>query len=322
LALLIAGCSSGGGKQSAATTLRASTTTSAPSSCLPQGAVVVNLGGSGRVGNTSQPERTITVGQSLWVTDRPAAPSLSAPASDYLTYPHSPSKSLRVVCHAGTNGFVGTLFQATASGTASVSSEARCAYGCNALGFGAKITVESQSRAAAINLGPCPKTYPNTPFAKLNAGVNGLDKKLVPIIASRVRVCSYQTVPNGKAAVGSPPPSTAVAQLENETNRLQKRPIYYWRDGCVKHPGTLFVTFASDSQRVDLLAIVGCDSPATNGVLHVDPTAKWLNELQRYASPHTSTVPTRPLPPCLPGPTGPGASPGPTGPACQGATKG
>jgi hypothetical protein len=154
------------------------------------------------------------------------------------------------------------------------------------------LPVNTATPRLVANLGPCPSTYPNTPLTKLNAGVAGLDKKLVPIIASRVRVCSYQHLPNGNAAVGSPPPPGAVAQLENETNRLRRRPIYSWRGGCVKYPGTLFVTFASDSQRVDLLANVGCDTPATNGVLHVDPTAKWLTELQADTLPMYNGGPT------------------------------
>ena len=309
LVVCVAACSSGGEKQAIPTTARVSTTTTARSSCPFQGAVVVNLGGSGHVGNNSQPERTITVGQNLWVTDRPAPPTPGAPTgpsvpvSDYLTYPHTTSNSLRVICHVGTDAFVDTLFRANAPGTATVISDTKCA-GCNQLGFGAKVTVVSQSRVAAINLGPCPKRYPITPLTKLNAGVAGLDKKLVPILALRMRVCTYAG--NGQPVDRPGLTGSAATTIENGANALptdQRTALNQTPTGPCG-AGPLFVTFVNRAQQVSL-TVTGCDA-VTNGVFLAFGTATWLNEIRGYTDFNAINPP-------IPLPTGQ-ASGVPTGP--------
>src|ERR1700688_4643572 len=40
---------------------------------------------------------------------------------------------------------------------------------------------------------PCPQTEPDTSLAKLNAGVAGLNKKLVPIAAAKVWTCRWNS---------------------------------------------------------------------------------------------------------------------------------
>jgi hypothetical protein len=113
----------------------------------------------------------------------------------------------------------------------------------------------------ATSLGPCPQNYPNTPLTMLNSGVAGLDKKLVPIVATEVEVCSYGRPLQYPL---TPPPLTlygsgrlaaqAAATFENETNRLQRYPrgTTIWRGSCIKYPGPLLVMFANGSQHVDV----------------------------------------------------------------------
>ena len=74
----------------------------------------------------------------------------------------------------------------------------------------------AQRRTGPEHLGPCPKTDPNTDLTKLNAGVNGLDRVLVPITALRVRVCLYggQSNLEGEGTLVLP----NVARFEAEAN--------------------------------------------------------------------------------------------------------
>src|SRR4051794_26756597 len=65
------------------------------------------------------------------------------------------------------------------------------AVGC-ASGSGQQSTpTTARIRTRPERLGPCPNPDPNIDLSRSNAGVVGLDKKLVPIAASRVRVCLY-----------------------------------------------------------------------------------------------------------------------------------
>jgi len=181
-----------------------------------------------------------------------------------------------------------------------------------------------QPLRVVAKLGPCPSTYPNTPFAKLNAGVTGLDKKLVPIVATEVEICAYgrplryPLIPPPFGLFGSGRlTAPAAVTFEDETNRLRPYPsgTATWRGGCIKYPGPLLVMFANGSQRVEVLDTVGCAVPVSNGVLHVRPTTKWLTELQQYTNPYpnghelrmgdaTRVGPTMPTGAISPAPTG------------------
>jgi len=153
----------------------------------------------------------------------------------------------------------------------------------------------------AVNLGPCPKTYPNTPLTKLNAGVAGLDKTLVPITTLRVRICKDATPTDGErflrtgliasALLARP----AAAALTDETNRLAATHTALF--GCfgsasgpepIRAGPTFFVTFAGRARQVTLLAPFAragtsrrlpCEANA-NGFFDAAPTAKWGEQLQ------------------------------------------
>jgi PASTA domain len=138
---------------------------------------------------------------------------------------------------------------------------------------------------AAARLGPCPAKGPTEPMKALNAGVQGLGKKLVPIAAVAVRVCTYQERLNGTVAARQGSPKLAVPQLEAETNRLQESPANHDVGGCVAGPLGVFITFASDIRRVNMLDEVGCADAVTNGVAYVVPTTKWRSDLGDYTLP-------------------------------------
>jgi hypothetical protein len=146
-------------------------------------------------------------------------------------------------------------------------------------------TTVSPSHIAA-KLGPCPSTSTPGPMTLRDAGVRGLSKKLVPIIAVAVRVCTYQDRPDGSVAARRGRPLLAASQLEDETNRLQRSPSERDIGGCVAGPLEVFITFASVSQHVSVLDQVGCADAATNGVLYVVPTTKWRNDLGDYTLPN------------------------------------
>ncbi|MGO9874244.1 MAG: PASTA domain-containing protein [Acidimicrobiia bacterium] len=149
------------------------------------------------------------------------------------------------------------------------------------------------------SLGPCPKTYPKTPLMKLNAGVAGLDKMLVPVTNLTVRVCKYATPAGGEsyfrtALIASVllerPASTA---FTDETNRLPLTARQQFGCGSLSGPEpigagpTFFLTFGGHSQQVTVMAPFarsGTSRPsacaATNGFSYADPTTAWGNELQ------------------------------------------
>jgi hypothetical protein len=151
----------------------------------------------------------------------------------------------------------------------------------------ATTTTVSPSQIVA-NLTKCPSNAPTESVTNLNAGVHGLDEKLVPIIALTVRVCRYP-----KAVAPLFYDSQAAGQFENATNRFATRPAAgtHGHVACTAAP--LYVlTFASNTEQVNI-EVLGCRY-ATNGVLDANPSAQWLNELQ------TPTMEPPPLPPACP----------------------
>jgi hypothetical protein len=72
------------------------------------------------------------------------------------------------------------------------------------------------------------------------------------------------------------------AAFEAETNRLPRADIAMT---CPPTPPPFFfLTFANDTQRVDLWEAGGCGQK-TNGVMSVEATTKWLNALHGYVLP-------------------------------------
>lgn len=130
------------------------------------------------------------------------------------------------------------------------------------------------------NLASCPATIPLT---TLNGGATGLDKKLVPIAALNVRVCRYEST--GRRLLGAATLEPLVAAtFEDATNRLPTLtgPL----PDCPRPPASsphFFLTFASDSQRVDLDASPAC-GVVTNGTLSAYEAAKWVSELTGFTA--------------------------------------
>ena len=129
----------------------------------------------------------------------------------------------------------------------------------------------------AATLGPCPTTYPRTPLTKLNAGVSGLDRNLVPIKATIVRVCDY----DGSFAL------TRRAMLSGYIARVYSHAANGLRTVspagapailCLGSPAPplWFVTFANDTQQVSI-TVPECGY-STNGFL--DGPGGFLNDLQ------------------------------------------
>ena len=94
---------------------------------------------------------------------------------------------------------------------------------------------------------------------------------------------SYQPLGNGSDAVTSGVPALPPAQLEAETNRLERYPVGTdMSGGCVVLPRDLFVTFANSTQRASVAYSTGCAVPPSNRVLLVHPTTKWLHDLENF----------------------------------------
>ncbi len=161
-------------------------------------------------------------------------------------------------------------------------------------------TTVSSSRAG-IKLGPCPPHYPVGSLETLNAGVAGVEHKLVPIIASKIRICVYdlrlpKTGPVGLTGpqseiIGTAALTTAVsATLEGRVNAFRR---YAAADsslpGCggpTYHAENVLLTFANHSERVDVEGDnTRCD-PLSNGVFRASPTSSWLKELALYTTTH------------------------------------
>jgi len=138
------------------------------------------------------------------------------------------------------------------------------------------------------NLGPCPQRYSDGAPGTLNAGIEGLDKSLVPVSALVVRICKYglapgaNSIPSGLVSSGAgvltPPAASA---FEDETNRLPRADA---RIDCpASDPPFFILTFANAEQRVDVWEAGGCGFK-TNGVTTVGTTTHWLDELRRATS--------------------------------------
>jgi len=141
----------------------------------------------------------------------------------------------------------------------------------------------------ARTLGACSKHEPTNSsgelLTRLNSGIHGLDQQLVPIEVFAVRICAYVEGPQAPRTplVASGVLIAPAAQLlGNDTNRLPKNP--YTQCGPSPTQDDFVVTFASSSQRVEVLAIGGCGGDVTNGRFHAEPVLKWFNKLQRYTS--------------------------------------
>lgn len=147
-------------------------------------------------------------------------------------------------------------------------------------------------------LGPCPAQAPDADVTKLNAGVAGLSRQLVPLTTLiKVRVCTYSA--GGLLYRSAVLKRQAAADLEVETNDLGT----YLPTGviprCVE-PTISLVDFLSSRDQVEVYED-SCDvAKATNGVLTVRPTVRWLNRVRHY----TTTRPKRRHQPALTAPTG------------------
>jgi hypothetical protein len=150
--------------------------------------------------------------------------------------------------------------------------------------------------ARPLGLGPCPQTEPPIFGPGFNAGVKGLDKKLVPITAVKVRICRYgggafkleaeRTLVSSDAArfeaevnqFAASIPTTLPPPPPNSPSGSQG---LVGNEGCMQGWNHV-VTFASDSQKVDIYAD-GCGAVG-NGVLDAQSAAHWFNELQHYTN--------------------------------------
>src|ERR1700690_699583 len=116
-------------------------------------------------------------------------------------------------------------------------------------------TTVSPSRAVA-NLGACPESEPTATPLALNAGLERLASKLVPISATDVRICSYFHARTGDFLdrFGRLTGPDAVA-LEHTANGLQLPP----RVDISRCPGSpaFLVTFANAKQQVTVGAYCG-----------------------------------------------------------------
>ena len=155
--------------------------------------------------------------------------------------------------------------------------------------------VSAATARVISRLGACPRRYPSLPGS--DTGVRGLDKELVPIAASVVRICRYdlpagpgaRVVPGGLRTAGVgvlTPPATAA--FEAETNQLRRA------DASIDCPATrppfFFLTFANDTARVDVYEENGCGFK-TNGHIAVWTTTHWLNALKDYTTALTLSQP-------------------------------
>jgi hypothetical protein len=114
-----------------------------------------------------------------------------------------------------------------------------------------------------------------------NEGIHGLGRRLVPIDATRLRVCRYDGQSErltGTGLLGSPP----ARQVAIETNALAPTLRYTGpgRDTCLASGPVYTLTFTDDETQVNVI-VVGCLA-ALNGDRLGRPTTRWFNELQHY----------------------------------------
>ncbi len=141
-------------------------------------------------------------------------------------------------------------------------------------------TTVSPSRIV-VKLGPCPSLPSAASLTRLNAGVQGLAKRLVPIAAVKVRACEYDPTLTLRGTFTLS--QQLAAQFETETNRL---PAGALLADCSFDAPDNFLISASDSQQVVVNDVCAGFS---NGVFTAIPTTEWSNELQRYTTFSTAT---------------------------------
>ena len=145
-------------------------------------------------------------------------------------------------------------------------------------GGGAAVTSTTVSNAHRVyGLGLCPAKYPAKPLTALNAGVEGLDKALVPFAALNVRICQYAK--GALTGSGTLLPRGATP-FGDEANQL---PTVTTQPACRQPLGApaYFVTLADDSHQVNL-SDDACGS-VSNGVRFAQATSSWTSELQLYS---------------------------------------
>jgi hypothetical protein len=138
---------------------------------------------------------------------------------------------------------------------------------------------------------PCSAQAPNESLQALNAGVNGLAKKLVPIVAITVRICEYAFTPYRLQRSGTVNVTASAALLEDDANRLQSFAV---RPECQQPAGApfWFMTFATETKPVNIT-----EDPCefvTNSVRYAQATPSWVNELTQDTAPTPTSSPSTP----------------------------
>lgn len=140
-------------------------------------------------------------------------------------------------------------------------------------------------------LGSCPTHAPDAKVTSLNAGVPGLSRQLVPLTTLiKVRVCTYSA---GGLLYGSVVlKRTAAVDVEVDTNQLGA----YVRTGVVPRcvePAISLINFLGSRDQVVVYENSCGVAKATNGVLTVSPTVKWLSRLEHYTTTRAKGRPHR-----------------------------
>jgi hypothetical protein len=128
--------------------------------------------------------------------------------------------------------------------------------------------------------GRCPTRYLSSSFGQLDVGAHGLNKTLVPIIATAARICVYEVfgpMPLNYLAVGPHRVlhASTTTRFEAATNRLPKADRLA---SCRGESPFFFVLFANERQRVAVWTSNGC-GVMTNGSTAVATTEQWNKEL-------------------------------------------
>jgi hypothetical protein len=181
-----------------------------------------------------------------------------------------------------------------------------CASACSSGGIHGAPSRHHGSRPVAVaeKLGPCPRRMPTTSLTTLNAGIAGLNNKLVPVVAVKVRLCSYVGIvvqdssgfhDEAKQLLGSRLLSgPAAKKLEDDANALAKG----GPSGCGSPPVPgrfvqfFLLTFASDTRAVDVEEeYPSCNPGPFNGkfLAQLD-SGKWHSELTRDSTTTTKNA--------------------------------
>ena len=130
-------------------------------------------------------------------------------------------------------------------------------------------------------LGPCPAIFPRVQLTTLNAGVPGLDTKLIPFDAVSARVCTYG--PKATLTGSGTLVSAAAAKLATDTNALVKAPGPI---SCANQKITrlFFVSFDSATQRVHLGESNACGGGVSNGTYIAKEAKAWATEVIQSAT--------------------------------------